>query len=95
MVTTVEPYEFNGMVIPARMMKPLRDFVEKGRLPGDFLQAVISNDLTEAVARADSENVRLLPAYVGFLYNQAPGGCWGSRDRMMAWVEKHMPEEVS
>jgi hypothetical protein len=40
---------------------------------GDFLQAIINNDLTEAVHRADELNRTALWLYVAFLYNVAPG----------------------
>lgn len=39
----------------------------------DFVAALMSNDLTNAVTRADSINMRLIPLYVLFLYNWAPG----------------------
>lgn len=80
-------YEFNGHRIPSRMMHAIKAYVERGEVPGDFLQAVICNDLKEAVGRADYENLRNLPAFVGYFYNEAPADCWGSRAKMQAWVE--------
>src|SRR6185436_10059012 len=85
-------YEFRGFVIPLRMMIPLQRWVEKGELPGHFLQAVLRNDLQEAVGRADEENLRNLPAFVGWLYNEAPGDCWGSDERVDGWAEKFRKE---
>ena len=79
-------YTFRGFCIPERMMGGLTRYVEHGLQPGDFLTAVITNDLKEAVARADDENIKNLPAYVGWLYNEAPAACWGSREAMDAWI---------
>ena len=47
-----------------------------GQLPylGDFLTAVVNNDLTEAVHRADGINRGLLWVYTAFLYNVAQRG---------------------
>lgn len=85
-------YGRNPFAIPDRMMPALERYINNGEIPGDFLQAVICNDLKEAVARADGENLRNLPAYIMYLYNDAPGACWGSRDKMEAWAEALMEE---
>lgn len=83
------PYDAGrGMVIPAHMMETLQAYIEYGRPTGDFLQAVISNDLREACGRADDTNFRILPAYVIYLYNNAPAACWGSRAKYEAWLAK-------
>ena len=44
----------------------------------DFLEAIVKNNLSEAVHRADEKNRTALWLYVGFLYNVAPGG-WKDR----------------
>jgi hypothetical protein len=54
---------------------------------GSFLTAVLANDLREAVGRADSRNLPLLPLYVQYLYNEAPSACWGSLERVGQWLE--------
>lgn len=72
--------------IPGYMREPLLAYVVSGRRDtGDFLRAVLSNDLKGAVGRADSANETLLVGYVRWLYNWAPGGCWGSAERVEAW----------
>ena len=72
--------------IPAHMQAALRRYVEERISPGNFLQAVIKNDLRDACGRADSENLPLLPLYVKWLYNVAPGACWGSPENYTAWL---------
>lgn len=81
-------YTFRGFVIPERMTPALERWIERGQLPGEFLQAVLRNDLREAVGRADPENLAALPAYVGYLYNEAPAGCYGSPEKMAAWAAR-------
>jgi hypothetical protein len=56
---------------------------------GDFLRAVLSNDLREAVGRADNDNLRTLPAIVGYVYNELPGNCHGSPEIVAEWAERH------
>ena len=55
-------------------------------MPGQFLQAVISNDLKEAVSRADDNNVKILHVYICFFYNKTPSACWGSMKNLIEWV---------
>jgi len=71
--------------IPARMRGALVRYVEDRIPPGHFLSAVINNDLSEACARADEENKRLLPEYVMWFYNWAPRACWGYPGAMKEW----------
>lgn len=80
------PYTFRGLTIPDYMMDGIRRYIDKHTMPGHFLCAVISNDLKEAVGRADEENVKILAAYVGYFYNEAPSACWGSAQALEYWV---------
>ena len=80
-------YTFRGWHISDRMMPGLKRWIEHGTLPGDFLQAVLRNDFREVCAKADEENLQNLPAYAAYLYNEAPSDCWGSREKMIAWIE--------
>lgn len=72
--------------IPSRMMPAIKRYVEEHRIPGDFLQAVICNDLVEAFAKADDENARNLRAFVSYFYNEVPSPCWGSKKKMRDWL---------
>lgn len=80
-----EPYTFRGFTIPAHMMPALLRWTQNGEVPGDFLQAVIRNDLRAAVSHADNENAANLPAYLGWFYNEAPCGCWGAPGCLTEW----------
>lgn len=84
-----ELYEYHGFTIPARMMPAIHAYVDEGRVPGDFLCAVIINDLCKACAHADIENAENIPAYIGYFYNEVPAACWGSVERMNKWVAGH------
>jgi len=80
-------YRFEQFYIPDRMMGGILRYVEDGIPPGDFLQAIICNDLVEVVHRADEENRRNLPAYVAYFYNEVPLPIWRTKEKMKAWIE--------
>ena len=74
--------------IPERMRGGITRYIFDGNPPGEFLQAVIKNDLKAAVGLADDENRTILNRYVVFFYNHAPAGCWGGPEQFENWVKK-------
>ena len=59
------------------------------RIPtGGFLEAVLSNDLMGAVGRADAGNLRDLHEICSYVYNRIPSGCWGSPEKVRAWLNR-------
>ncbi len=81
-------YQFEEFCISDTMLGDLKRYVEHRIPPCDFIEAVICNDLREAVGRADHNNMRNLPAFVSYLYNEAPRNCWGSKEIMTAWLKE-------
>jgi hypothetical protein len=82
--------------IPEYMRDGLRRWILYGIPPGDFLCAVLQNDLREACARADDTNRHLLFNYMAFLYNHAPQGSWGGPISFQSWskiggLKKYQP----
>lgn len=82
-------YRFQEFYIRDQMMPGILNYIDRGILPGSFLQAIICNDLKEAVGRADYENMRNIPAFVNYFHNHAPWPCWGSEEKMNAWMLMH------
>ena len=80
-------FEWHGIVIPEHCREGLIRYVAHGLPPGNFLLAVLSNDLREAFACADRENSAAMGAWVGFLYNHCPGLCWGSPEKVKDWID--------
>lgn len=64
----------------------LKRYVENKIPTGGFLEAVLSNDLVGAIGRADSENINRLPEIVRYVYNALPPNCWGSREKVVQWL---------
>ena len=73
--------------IPFHNRESISKYVEHGIKPGGFLQAVITNDLKAACVQADDINRDAIHAIVLFFHVWAPPGCWGSHERMVAWIE--------
>jgi hypothetical protein len=81
-------YSAFGMHVPQDTLETLNRYIEHGIPTGGFLEAVINNDLYCAVARADDNNIRALPAIVSYLYNEAPSSCWGRANAFEKWIER-------
>jgi len=74
-------------LIPSNLVDALERYV-KNRMPtGSFLRAVLENNLVEAVGRADSDNIRLLPEIVQYCYNNLPHNCWGSPEIVKRFLD--------
>jgi hypothetical protein len=71
--------------IPDAILLAINNHVLRGQHCGHFVTAVLSNDLIEAVNRADDECQKCLRSIVRYLYNRCPGGCWGSKKKMEEW----------
>jgi len=79
-------YKFRQWYIPTHMIVALRRYIDEHCPVEGFLTAVLSNNLREACRRADEENLANLPAFVAYLYNAAPGDCWGSPEKVEEWL---------
>lgn len=73
-------------LIPAHMREGIRAYVEDRRLVGEFLTALLSNNLMRAARHADDENRAALADWAGFLYEYIPSDCWGSPEIVAAWL---------
>lgn len=80
--------------IPEQMRPGLLHWIEDGTPPGHFLSAVLRNDLYQAFTRADDDNVFRIQSYIKFLYNHAPGNCWGSVAHFEDWKKYHGLKET-
>lgn len=65
----------------------LARYVNNGIPTGSFLEAVLSNDLFGAVAKADMWNKQALPRICELVYNYLPGSCHGSPEAYKSWLE--------
>lgn len=74
--------------LPYGLVDSIQAYVETGRPVGSFLEAVISNDLSESFGRADHNNRHRMFDIVSFIYNEMPAPCWGSKKKYEMWIKK-------
>lgn len=73
--------------IPEYIIRALERYQSDGLSTGGFLYAVLSNNLMEAVARADADNKRALPEICSYVYNEMPYSSHGSPEKVDAWIQ--------
>jgi len=86
-LTAEDKAELNS--VPGHLRGAIVRYIEHGVPPGDFLGAVITNDLFEAIGRADEISRASLLHIVRWFYNNAPRECYGTTSRMVEWVKTH------
>ncbi len=72
--------------LPEHLRKGVEEYIERGHIPGDFLSAVISNDLMQAFGHGDDMSKSALEGIIQFMWMEAPSSCWGSKDFMKKWA---------
>ena len=68
-------------------VKRVLDRYDKDRIPtGGFLRAVLANDLLDAIARGDTENLRDLCEIVCYISVELPVESYGSYKAVAEWL---------
>lgn len=80
---TIEP---GRHLVPPHMWSGISKYLIHGYPTGQFLQALLSNDLMEAFSRADDINIANMHRWCQFLYCFAPIGSYGSGENVSAWL---------
>jgi len=78
-------------LIEERFKETIDAWVADGRPTGHFIAAVLSNDLREAIGRADEQALDNLPHIVAYIFNDCPSSCWGSPQKVRdyaKWIAK-------
>ena len=80
--------EVNYDKVPVDYMKDVtRNYIDNGLSGGGFMTALFSNNLVKTYMLADDENRDAIKQWVSFIYNSAPAGCWGSKEKVQAWIK--------
>jgi len=74
------------MTVEPRIREALDRYVQRRIPTGDFLQAVLENNLAQSFGRADNQNRANLYDIVCYCYNEIPSACWGSPEKVRAWL---------
>ena len=71
--------------IPRHMWESVVEYILQGHPVGEFLEALLCNDLMKVAKKADHMNLPRLPDYVAFLEGCAPIGSFGSTAAHNEW----------
>ncbi len=80
--------DINYDKLPEGLRYGMKIYLESGIRPGGFMTAVLTNNLFDAIGKADLENQAKIVEIVKWVYNEAPMDCWGSVDKMNAWIDQ-------
>ena len=73
-------------MIPPNTQSQIDEYVKQKCPPGSFVYAVLTNNLVNAVAKADDVNILYLRDIILYVYNDIPSACWGSREAVEEWL---------
>lgn len=79
--------EVDYTLIRPEIIESLRRYADNRIPTGDFLRAVLENNLKEAFGRADDANIVNLFHIIAYTYNNLPSVCWGSKEKVRKWIE--------
>ena len=75
--------------IPNHSQEALKNYFLYAYQPGGFLTGLLNNDpVADVISRADMWNKQHLGDIIEWLFENAPNGSWGSRDRVQSWLDK-------
>ena len=82
--------DFKHYRIPTHTQEALINYVERGYEPGSFLYAVLSNNLIDAVSRADALNLPALKDIAQFVHNEMPNNSYGNEAVVVRYLQEHL-----
>jgi len=81
-------------MIPTELKESLDRYVTHRIPTGDFLHAVLTNNLMEAFGRADDNNRYLLFDICSYVYNEMPASCHGNEEKVNAWLNARQERDA-
>jgi len=74
--------------IPPRVLAAINNYVWYAQPTGDFVSAVLSNDLLRAVGRADERSLNAIKAICVYIHNAVPSVCYGNKEAVLNHLRK-------
>lgn len=73
-------------MIPTHIKNSLDLYVKTRRPTGGFLRAVLEDNLSETIIRADDASLAYIKEIVLYVLNNMPSPCWGSHEKVVEWL---------
>ena len=74
--------------LPGNLGEGMRRYLERGVAPGDFMMAVLCNDLIRAVYHADDDNIHQFKNIVTWLMAHAHVDSYGDPAKVAKWMRE-------
>ena len=71
---------------PVHILDAMKRYAEDKIPTGDFIKAVLSNDLKGAMGRGDEDSLAGLNDIVRYMIWEMPMACQGSSEKVEAWL---------
>lgn len=84
----IEAMQTRYPLIPRPTIESVLRYARFGTPPGHFVQAVLRNDLFDALGRADKGNRAAIGDICSLVYNWIPNMSWGSPERVQRWIAR-------
>lgn len=81
--------------IPESILRSIYGYIEYRQATGHFLNAILTNNLYEAIARADKESLAALREIVVFVHMEVRADAYGSADKVQSWLFPKPPKPPS
>lgn len=75
-------------LLPQTSRNELIEYVLRGTRPGEFLYAVLINDLIASAQRADHANINCLRCWAQVMVWGVPMACRGTEELVENWITK-------
>jgi hypothetical protein len=72
--------------IPELIIAQIDNFHVEHLPPGDFVQAVLENDLTSVLSFADEDSFKALRSIWAYCHKSLPPEAWGNPDLVASWL---------
>lgn len=79
-------------LIPEHILRGLYGYVEHRQATGHFLNAVLTNNLFDAISRADKEALAALREIVVFVHMEVRSDAYGSSQKVQEWLFPKPPK---
>lgn len=84
--TELFPLDFTDAEIYDTVQSSIENYYYHGLDPGGFVYHMLSNNLVEAIVRADSWNRLQMYQNAIWLVNKMPAQAWGSEEKVKEWM---------
>ena len=79
--------------IPEHLKGGLERYLSHHIPPGDFLMAVLTNDLMGCFKHGDEKSLAGLKDILAFLYWEVGLDCYGNKEKVILWIHQRSVEK--